>query len=132
MQSLEVVAQSSEPFWPEMCNRIIPQNKSPDIRTETVYFNGYQRTYGGSCNASNPMFGFVEPIKISYGGFSGWTRICFVLCEQVHENGQVITEAPGWVHGYEAIIIPGGRIMMGRWLDMKDLTGRGPFIFWDV
>ncbi|KAJ6024440.1 hypothetical protein N7540_005237 [Penicillium herquei] len=132
MMTLDIVAQSSESFWPERCNQIIPQSKSSSIRAETVYFNGYQGTYGGKCDTANPMFGFVEPIKTTYGGFIGWARICFILCEQLHENGKVITESPGWVHGYEAVILPGGRMMLGRWLDMKDMSGRGPFIFWDI
>ncbi|KAJ5714994.1 uncharacterized protein N7483_012175 [Penicillium malachiteum] len=132
MMTLDIVAQSSEWFWPERCNRIIPQSESPSIRAETVYFNGYQRTFGGKCDTANPMFGFVEPIKTAYGGFSGWARICFILCEQVHGTDKSITESPGWVHGYEAVILPGGRMMLGRWLDMKETSARGPFIFWDI
>lgn len=36
-----------------------------------------------------------------------------------------------WIHGYEGVILPGGRIILGRWMDMVDGLDRGPFIFWD-
>ena len=69
-------------------------------------------------------------------------RICFVLVdgEQDDEDDEddeektpsLLMESEGWIHGYEAAIIPGGRMMLGRWLDMKATYARGPFIFWDV
>jgi hypothetical protein len=41
-----------------------------------------------------------------------------------------------WIFGYEGVVLPGGRIMMGQWLDIGDMEddkhGKGPFIFWDV
>lgn len=37
-----------------------------------------------------------------------------------------------WIYGYEGVLLPGGRIMMGRWQDMKSRIDTGPFIFWDL
>ena len=88
------------------------------------------------------MFGFTEAIAHPYGGFRGWTRICFAICEEPDEDSgsDVIMEEGAdpddnyWVHAYEGVILPGGRIMLGRWMDLKnmDASGRGPFIFWDL
>ena len=101
-----------------------------------MYFDGVQRIYGGTGDVKNPLFGFTEPIASSYGGFSGWTRICFTICEDQDKDKMEVdvdhAEFSPWVHGYEAVILPGGRIMMGRWVDLKNPSGRGPFIFWDT
>lgn len=41
-----------------------------------------------------------------------------------------------WIYGYEGVILPGGRTMMGRSMDLinfgNEKCDRGPFIFWDV
>jgi hypothetical protein len=42
----------------------------------------------------------------------------------IHHGGERL------LHGYEAVIVPGGRMMLGRWVDMKEPDARGPFIFW--
>ena len=36
-----------------------------------------------------------------------------------------------WIHGYEGVLFPGGRMMIGRFVDMVETDARGPFIFWD-
>lgn len=80
------------------------------------------------------MFGFVEPMEREYGELPGWSRICFAICEKIEgiEQSSWSSASSRWVHGYEAVIIPGGRLMLGWWIDMKNTSGRGPFIFWDV
>lgn len=37
-----------------------------------------------------------------------------------------------WAIGYEGTILPGGRIILGRWRNMMPAEGwdSGPFIFW--
>ncbi|KAJ5963367.1 uncharacterized protein N7479_003243 [Penicillium vulpinum] len=137
---------SSYRFWPEQCNKIIPIASVPD--TMRTYFNGKQRGYGGVHEEENPVFGFTEDIPAQHGGFGGWTRICFMILEAEEEEGEEeeeeeeeeddempfspVMDGEGWIHGYEAVIIPGGRMMLGRWVDMKEPEARGPFIFWDV
>ncbi|KAJ6085917.1 hypothetical protein N7486_010198 [Penicillium sp. IBT 16267x] len=130
--SLEIESQSCEPFWPAECDELIPRCEGPNIKH--LYFHGHQNTLGANRDAANPMFGFVEPIKYSYGELPGWSRICFVIFEKTEGNEQSTWSSVSsrWVHGYEAVIIPGGRLMLGRWIDMKNTSGRGPFIFWDV
>ncbi|KAJ5635405.1 uncharacterized protein N7484_008718 [Penicillium longicatenatum] len=130
--SLEIESQTYESFWPAECEELVPRCGGPDIKR--LYFHGYQNTRGASHDAANPMFGFVEPIENDDVDFPGWSRICFVICEKTEGNEQSTwsSGSPRWVHGYEAVIIPGGRFMLGRWIDMKNTSGRGPFIFWDV
>ena len=36
------------------------------------------------------------------------------------------------IRGYEGVILPGGRIIIGRYVDMLDVDTRGPFILWDI
>lgn len=129
----------SEHFWPEKCSKIIPLAGGPD--TKRTYFEGKQSSYNGPDEVGNHVFGFTEEIAASHGGFGGWMRICFMLVDgEVDDEDEdnekktpsLLMESEGWIHGYEAAIIPGGRMMLGRWLDMKATDARGPFIFWDV
>lgn len=144
IQTLDIHIEPDEHFWPDQCKRIIPLRNDPN--TSRTYFRGTQSTLNGD-PADNPVFGFTESIAHPYGGFPGWTRICFAICEQSDnisdeqdEMAMVVDADDGsddnyhWVHGYEGVILPGGRIMLGRWMDLKnmDASGRGPFIFWDL
>jgi hypothetical protein len=134
-ETLDVQA-SSEPFWPAQCSKIIPPAGGVD--TERVYFDGKQKSYDANYEAGNPVFGFTEKIAIPHGGFEGWTRICFTIVEADEDDDEEeqpsypVMDGEGWIHGYEAVIVPGGRMMLGRWVDMKEPDARGPFIFWDV
>ncbi|CAI7641800.1 unnamed protein product [Penicillium glandicola] len=127
---------SFEHFWPEECNMIIPLASGRDIKR--TYFDGKQRAYGGPYEAGNHVFGFTEEIVVPHGGFEGWTRVCFTIVEADEDDEDddkvfsLVMEGEGWIHGYEAIIVPGGCIMLGRWVDMKEPDAKGPFIFWDV
>ncbi|KAJ5810931.1 hypothetical protein N7447_010447 [Penicillium robsamsonii] len=125
---------SPEKFWPEQCSKLIPLASRPDINR--IYFDGRQRAYGAAYEAGNYVFGFTEEIAVPHGGFEGWTRICFTIVEVDDEEDEMppspAMDGEGWIHGYEAVIIPGGRIMLGRWVDLKEPETRGPFIFWDV
>lgn len=118
-------------FWPEACKRIIPLGGGPE--TKRVAFNGRQGYYSEN-EESNHVFGFTEDIEVAHGDFSGWKRICFAICQDVDDqvSNHLAPDTEGWVHIYEAVIIPGGRIMLGRWVDLKEPLAKGPFIFWDV
>ncbi|KAJ6107956.1 hypothetical protein N7523_009279 [Penicillium sp. IBT 18751x] len=128
VMSLEI-EHTSQKIWPEICGRLIPRYNAAEC---VAYFQGLQRIHGES-EPANPLFGFTESISIPYGGFKGWTRVCFCICENVDGNGNsVFNDDDSWIHGYEGVIPPGGGVMLGRWLDLKDTSGRGPFLFWDV
>ncbi|KAJ5323026.1 hypothetical protein N7452_011315 [Penicillium brevicompactum] len=117
-------------FWPSACNKAVPLAKG--VKTVRVAFEGKQGMHG-PCPDENDVFGFTEEIEVAYGGIQGWKRICFAICERVDNEPADLSEGTdGWVHVYEAVIIPGGRTMLGRWMDLKEPSAKGPFIFWDV
>lgn len=115
---------TNDPFWPSECNKIIPM--STDMDTNRVFFQGIQGI-NGLAGEGNPVFGFTEIIAYPYGGIPGWNRVCFAIIAGGNDE-----YSSDWLHGYEAVLLPGGRIMLGRWIDLKNTSGRGPFIFWDV
>ncbi|KAJ5176418.1 uncharacterized protein N7482_002295 [Penicillium canariense] len=138
IMTLDIHTKPGEPFWPEECSKFIPQFGDDEVNR--IYLEGVQSTLGGD-PANNPVFGFTEAIANPYGGFPGWTRICFAICKQPDESDEEEANddagsdaSSNWVHGYEGVILPGGRVMLGRWMDLKnmDASGRGPFLFWDL
>lgn len=120
-------------FWPEQCCEIIPLVGGSE--TARTYFNGKQRIHGSTDGKANHVFGFTEDIDFAHGGFRGWTRICFTIVQAAEEDGgkpDLVMDSENWIHAYEAVITPTGRLMLGRWLDLKDTEAKGPFIMWDV
>ncbi|PIG86387.1 hypothetical protein AARAC_008389 [Aspergillus arachidicola] len=137
--------------WPPEFNRIIPMVGPESHR---LYFRGLQKLG----DDLYPVRGFTEPIRGSQGGFPGWQRICFAIYAADREQLPLLLEIgesepsddeaacllselwpPGeletdflWIQGYEGVILPGGKIMLGQWVDMIDMTERGPFIFWNL
>lgn len=136
--------------WPRIFQNVIPLLGEDSTRS---YFRGYQSS---SVDESvNLVRGFVEAVKSPQGGFPGWRRVCFALYEthtgQIDPQGEDYMEVfvnksrlfprepwPPfdletdflWIHGYEGLVLPGGQIMVGQWVDMVDTRARGPFIFW--
>ncbi|CAG8043718.1 unnamed protein product [Penicillium olsonii] len=116
-------------FWPDVCSQFVAPFKGANVKR--VAFKGKQGIHGNV--ETNHAFGFIEDIEAAYGGFSGWQRVCFTLVERIDDEPlEVKEDAAGWLHIYEAVIIPGGRVMLGRWVDMKAPAATGPFIFWDI
>lgn len=121
-----------------------------------TYFRGTQRTHGANDNATHFVFGVMESIPQPQGGFSGWNRICFAICDLNWANlegyGTTIGNEAGedplqflediwppfdlgyfnWIHGYEGVMLPGERIIIGQYMDMAQEDDRGPFIIWDI
>ncbi|PYI10375.1 MFS myo-inositol transporter [Aspergillus sclerotiicarbonarius CBS 121057] len=139
--------------WPPLFETIIPVNY---LNSQRSYFCGIQKSPGSVDEAPCLVRGFCEPIPIPQGGFPGWCRICFVIYERDPDD---LPPAPAydstepeaddyawlfqegwppsdletefyWIRGYEGVILPGGRTMIGSWVDMIDTADRGPFIFW--
>jgi hypothetical protein len=99
--------------------------------------------------------GFTEACP-EQGGIPGWRRICFVIfrtehnpppihehddecgdnCNAGEQHWQPDSWDMGfhWAKGYQGIITPGGKIMVGGWSDvLHGADGScGPFIFWEV
>ncbi|RAL05699.1 MFS myo-inositol transporter [Aspergillus ibericus CBS 121593] len=151
--SLQTKPDPSRLNWPPLFETIIPVNP---LNSQRSYFRGIQKSSGSVDEAPCLVRGFCEPISIAQGGFPGWCRICFVIYERdpadippapacdvtepeaddyawLFQEGwppsDLVTEFY-WIRGYEGVILPGGRIMIGSWIDMIDTADRGPFIFW--
>ncbi|KAE8349028.1 hypothetical protein BDV28DRAFT_152269 [Aspergillus coremiiformis] len=136
--------------WPPEFDKIIPMI-GPE--TQRLYFRGLQRF----ADDVYPVRGFTEPIRAPQGGFPGWQRICFAIYAADRERLPLLLETGKsgryndedgcllnelwppveletdflWCQGYEGVIFPGGKIMVGQWVDMINTTESGPFIFWD-
>lgn len=128
-----------------------------------VFFRGLLRNYNSTeSSAFDLVRGFLEPIADPQGGIPGWTRICFVSYDAnrdvlgtfVEEGDEQTAEQNGstfpdedwppadfeWsfhsIYGFEGVILPGDRIMLGQWLDIQEEgaldCSRGPLICWDA
>jgi hypothetical protein len=103
-----------------------------------------QQTFDNIENHSQlQVLGFTELLPMQ-GGIPGWRRICFVIYETKPEALPLHSlPADPWsflitfnkIRGYEGMLLPGGKIMLGRWSNLLELGqegGDGPFIFWEV
>lgn len=89
--------------------------------------------YGSSHDASSTahLYGAVHgiPPQHEIPGFQRITIIKFFP----HANGNY---NPGQCWGYEGCVLPGGRIIIGRWFDARSESAMhvmsGPFVFWNV
>ncbi|RJE25514.1 hypothetical protein PHISCL_02126 [Aspergillus sclerotialis] len=153
MQSLQIKPHPDPTNWPALFDEII---SILGTSADRVYFRGIQ---GINEDSTNLIRGFIEPIMQQQGEFSGWKRICFAIYKPNSMNlgstesftGEEAGDAdeipwfsnefwPPYVlqsdfssiNGYEGVLLPGGRIMMGRFVDMIQTSDRGPFIFWDL
>lgn len=128
--------------WPAIFDWIIPILGAASSRT---YFRGIQRFHQVMDSPSYLVRGFLEPIPSPQGGIPGWSRICFVIYDANRDFLKLVpsdTDDDGedgskealfpeedwppvdlrmdfhWIFGYEGVLLPGGRIMLGQWLDM--------------
>ncbi|KAF9891285.1 hypothetical protein FE257_004849 [Aspergillus nanangensis] len=151
--SLTLHANRDPLNWPPAFQALIPFLADERSR---VYFRGVQTNHNSDDGEMYLVRGFVEPLQDVYGGFPGWKRICFAIYaanrdflpileggsgQGQHGTGMFPNEA--WppidmeveftcIHGYEGRLLPGGSMILGQWVDMRNTTGKGPFIFWDV
>ncbi|KAH8693129.1 hypothetical protein BGW36DRAFT_464317 [Talaromyces proteolyticus] len=153
--SLRLSVSKNPQNWPGMFNTIIPMSESSPSRT---FFRGIQRYHDMIDSPTYLVRGFLEPILEAQGDFPGWTRICFVdydanreflpLFDHKNTHDEYLSfPDEQWppvdlhsdflsIYGFEGVLLPGGRIILGQWLDMQgEGTGecdRGPFIFWEM
>lgn len=67
-------------------------------------------------------------------GIPGWQRLKMMKYYHMEDTGEIDTEA---LWAYEGVVLPGGKIMLGRWWSPDVVfnngeTYSGPFIFWNV
>lgn len=140
--------------WPALFNDIIPVLGPGSQR---LYFRGLQCLHSLNSRTSYPVRGFIESIPSPQGGLTGWTRICFAIynpnrellklipSEEDNEDGEdQKAQFPNeewppiswsdfhWIFGYEGAVLPGGNIMLGKWVNMLEANDTGPFIFWCI
>lgn len=90
------------------------------------------RFQGGGQDSSENFFadGWLNPLPPQHG-IPGWQRI--TMMKYFVENGNIDMDA---LWAYEGIMLPGGRLMVGRWWCPSDGYGQrmysGPFILWNV
>ncbi|KAJ5099258.1 hypothetical protein N7532_006259 [Penicillium argentinense] len=81
--------------------------------------------------------GLIEPFQQPYGGIDGWSRICMavrVQCPGTDDTPGVILAPDDCMYAMEGLILPGRRMMLGRWQELLDGIAKkcGPFILWDI
>lgn len=122
-------------MWPAHWELILSGNPYKDVK------NGNQpevKTLWGSCTGSKAghFFGCLQPMPPQQGvhGFQRFTFMKFYT--KLDENKQPVYD-PNQVWAYEGCVLPGGKIIIGRWFDHSrapDDVSRssGPFIWWNV
>ncbi|EEP80802.1 predicted protein [Uncinocarpus reesii 1704] len=92
------------------------------------------------------ILGYCESLPGTHGGSPGWRRACFMQYEWCTIGYEIFEDLADfylldpdqwknyfeWVTGYEAVMLPGGQIMIGRWYNMQSdpVWEGGPLIFW--
>ena len=131
----------------------IPCGSSPVPQTGTDYLpftgvgvEGDPYVFAGNLHALPPQY-----------GVPGWQRISFLKCFPAindHSSSNFVEANPClnpfypradgtfWdideldLWAYEGVVLPGGKIIVGRWWNVADPDGKrectGPFIFWNV
>ncbi|KAL4899158.1 hypothetical protein BDW74DRAFT_171722 [Aspergillus multicolor] len=135
--------------WPALFEEFVTE-----YTQGATFFRGIQTYHGSSESRSIAIRGFIEGIY--RGELHGcWSRICWVAYKLVkgsdggQEQGQGLGSSlwnGSWppmdmdtdfeyIHGYEAVLVPGSSLMVGHWWDPRadEATGaKGPFIFWRI
>lgn len=98
-----------------------------DFSTSSYRFGGH-----GNDNTENfYMEGWLNPLP-PQNGIPGWQRVT-MMKYFLEPDGSIDMEA---LWAYEGIMLPGGKIMIGRWWCPIDGTGArmysGPFVLWNV
>ncbi|KAF2691128.1 hypothetical protein K458DRAFT_382702 [Lentithecium fluviatile CBS 122367] len=105
-------------------NKIDPEGE----RSKNIQVTGW----GNDQDDHFYMTGWLNPLP-DQSGIPGWQRI--TLMKHFEEELDMLDEDNHWA--YEGVVLPGGRIILGRWwwandeVDFDDEYG-GPFILWAV
>ena len=105
------------------------QDKATDQEKASIRFSGTGYDSEEKFFAS----GWINPLRPQYG-IPGWQRITFM---KHYDNLAYANLDDLWAH--EGIVLPGGRIIVGRWWYASDDPGAdtygdnsGPFMLWAV
>ncbi|KAH7114224.1 hypothetical protein B0J11DRAFT_496496 [Dendryphion nanum] len=108
------------------------QHRAPRVdgkENVSIRLSGEGRDQGDDFFAS----GWLNPL-VPQGSIAGWQRVTFM--KHFEDLDQATTDD---LWAYEGVVLPGGRIMVGRWWyasgDCKSLDwgdNSGPFILWAV
>ncbi|KAJ5047341.1 uncharacterized protein L3040_003168 [Drepanopeziza brunnea f. sp. 'multigermtubi'] len=139
-------ASNSKFPWPADWEAVLCSNPFDDIhqqnyakrkRVPPQNLPGVRQFWGSCRGAKNGhFFGRVHALTVQQG-FHGFQRITLIkYYTQVNHNGEHVYD-PNQVWAYEGVVLPGGRIIVGRWWsargnpDSND-TMCGPFMWWNV
>jgi hypothetical protein len=104
-----------------------PDTNEVDFSTSSVHFDGHGTDYAEDFH----MEGWLNPLP-AQSGVPGWQRV--TMMKYFKEKYGAIDMEALWA--YEGIMLPGGKIMIGRWWCPTDGTGpqmySGPFVLWNV
>jgi len=104
-----------------------PDASNIDFSTASFRFSGEGTDYEEDFH----MEGWLNPLP-PQNGIPGWQRVT-MMKYFVEQAGGIDMDA---LWAYEGIMLPGGKIMIGRWWCPSDGTGpqmySGPFILWNV
>lgn len=132
--------------WPAAFERIL-KSKSMPINTPKTRaqksgyagqaigdFSAGTKAFGGNGDDSDEMFkceGFLNTLPPQHG-IPGWKRMT-MMKYYYDDQGHIDMQA---LWAYEGVMLPGGKIMVGRWWCPTDGVGAnmysGPFILWNV
>jgi len=100
------------------------------------------KSFFGTSKDTKPghLYGRTHALPPQHG-IPGFQRISFVkFCYEVQADFQQYDPSQIW--GYEGCVLPGGRVIVGRWMDLTGQDGdaiqdpvdefSGPFIYWNI
>jgi hypothetical protein len=121
----------SDPFKDlDASRRRASPRKANQVRPEIKQFWGTSR--GAK---TGHFFGRIHAM-IPQAGIHGFQRLTMMkFYTKIEDNEEVYD--PNQVWAYEGCVLPGGRIIVGRWWDSNtdlanDRINSGPFIWWNV
>lgn len=138
-----VLIQADESVWPTRLDTQFPGLEDLCPRKFIVG----SEAFDSNTSLHYHIRGFYQAIPQIQGGIHGWTRICFVsylLAEDIENQEE--PDASFWenldletdfdrIYGFEGIILPGGKIILGKYSDMQfegeEDCERGPCIYWE-
>jgi hypothetical protein len=131
-QQWDAVLQSDP--YAEFDRMVEPKRLSPRKKNKGVKRPEIKQFWGSSRGLKNGhMYGRVHALP-NQQEFHGWQRV--TIMKFFANNAGEYDQDQVWA--YEGCVLPGGRMILGRWRDARadpatpDSTVSGPFIFWNV